>query len=119
MTEFHVDQRAIVVHHHLWHGKVGGIKSVQEAESRVSAIVARMASHALLEGSETSGASGAEAFAPDDQDAGTAFGPIRRGANFPVGFARAFLEAMRQSQRGWLGIPFCRRGWQTTSTSEF
>ena len=33
MTEFQVDQRAIVVHHHLWEGKVGGIKKpAQEGE---------------------------------------------------------------------------------------
>ena len=72
MMEFHVDQRAIVVHHHLWQGKIGGIKNPQEAESRVSAIVKRMASHALLDGAETGGAG---AFAPDAQDAGTAFHP--------------------------------------------
>jgi hypothetical protein len=72
IMEFHVDQRAIVVHHHLWEGKVAGIKTPQEAESRVSAIVSRMASHALLDGPETGAA---RAFAPSEQDAGTAFNP--------------------------------------------
>lgn len=43
--DLQVAQRAIVVHHHLWEGKVSGVKTRQEAESRVSEILGRLHSH--------------------------------------------------------------------------
>jgi hypothetical protein len=42
-SDLYVNDRAIVVHHHLWQGKVSGVKNRQEAEARVSAILKRMA----------------------------------------------------------------------------
>ena len=71
-AEFHVDQRAIVVLHHVWEGKVGGIKSLQEGESRVSAIVKRIAAHASIDESETSGTA---FLTPDAPDADAAIAP--------------------------------------------
>lgn len=41
-SDVYVNDRAIVVHHHLWQGKVSGVKSPQEAEARISGIVKRM-----------------------------------------------------------------------------
>lgn len=40
--DLYVNDRAIVVHNHLWEGKVGGAKSQQEARARVSSILRRM-----------------------------------------------------------------------------
>jgi hypothetical protein len=42
-SEVHVDDRVIVVHHHLWQGKVAGVKSRREAELRMAEILGRMA----------------------------------------------------------------------------
>ncbi len=66
LAEFRVNQRAIVVHHHVWEGRIGGVKNVQEAEARVSAIVKRITSHASSDASK-SGAAAACAY--DDQEA--------------------------------------------------
>jgi len=41
-SDLFVNERAIVVHHHLGAGVLGGVKSRQEAESRVSGILKRM-----------------------------------------------------------------------------
>jgi len=41
-SDLFVNERAIVVHHHLGSGVLGGVKSRQEAESRVSEILKRM-----------------------------------------------------------------------------
>ncbi len=41
--ELFVNDRAIVVHDHLWEGKVGGVKTHREAADRVSSILRRMA----------------------------------------------------------------------------
>jgi hypothetical protein len=40
--ELVVNERAIVVHHHLWQGKVGGAKTEREAGDRVRGILRRM-----------------------------------------------------------------------------
>lgn len=40
--ELAVNERAIIVHHHLWQGKVGGAKTESEAGNRVHAILRRM-----------------------------------------------------------------------------
>ena len=58
----YVNDRAIVVHHHLWQGRVSGVKSRQEAESRVSAIVKRMAPG----GEDEAEAEGPETMSPPD-----------------------------------------------------
>ena len=42
-TPLRVDDRAIVVHDHVWEGKVGGVKTRKQAEERVSGILHRMA----------------------------------------------------------------------------
>lgn len=52
-ADLYVNQRAIVVHDHVWQGKVGGIKSRREAEARVSAILRRMTSADAQEHTET------------------------------------------------------------------
>lgn len=51
-SDLYVNDRAIVVHHHLWQGKVGGVKSDEEAEARVSAIVKRMVASSEDEAAE-------------------------------------------------------------------
>jgi hypothetical protein len=43
-SDLYVNDRAIVVHHHLWQGKVSGVKSRQEAETRVSAVLKQLIS---------------------------------------------------------------------------
>ena len=75
---------------------------------RVSAIVKRMAAHTLLEGAETSGATGAESFAPDDEDAGTAWVPAAR-RSLPLD-SQGRSSGLRQSQPRWLAIHFWHSG---------
>jgi hypothetical protein len=55
-VDLQVYHRAIVLLHHLWKGKVGGVKTSQEAVARVSAILERMSSHAVGGESETAAA---------------------------------------------------------------
>jgi hypothetical protein len=43
IAQFHSNDRAIVVHHHLGQGRVGGVNTEAEAERRVNGIFARMA----------------------------------------------------------------------------
>ncbi len=43
-TSLYVNDRAIVVHHHVWEGKVGGVKTEHEAEDRVRSLVSRIVS---------------------------------------------------------------------------
>jgi hypothetical protein len=50
--DFQVNHRAIVVLHHIWKGRVGGIKTPQEAKNRMAAILARMRSRASVDQSE-------------------------------------------------------------------
>jgi hypothetical protein len=50
--ELQVNHRAIVVLHHIWNGRVGGIKSSHEAKNRMTAILERMRSHAAGDESE-------------------------------------------------------------------
>jgi hypothetical protein len=52
-ADLQVYDRAIVVLHHLWNGKVGGIKTPQEAVARVTAILERMSSHDVTADAET------------------------------------------------------------------
>ena len=40
----YVNDRAILVHHHVWEGKVGGVKTQREAQDRVSSLVSRIVS---------------------------------------------------------------------------
>jgi hypothetical protein len=47
-AELCVDDRAIVVLNHLWKGKVGGVKTRQQAKDRISAILERMGCHASI-----------------------------------------------------------------------
>ncbi len=52
-SDLYVNERAIVVHHHLWQGKVGGVKSRREAEARMSDILQRMAAGHAEDDAET------------------------------------------------------------------
>src|SRR5205085_2701119 len=45
-TEFSMNERAIVVHQHLWGGRVGSAKNHSEVHNRISEIVTRMQSTA-------------------------------------------------------------------------
>ena len=58
----YVNDRAIVLHHHLWQDRASGVKSRREAESRVSAIVKRMAPG----GEDEAEAEGPETMSPPD-----------------------------------------------------
>ena len=48
----YVNDRAIIVHHHIWQGKVGGVKTEREAHHRVSTILNRMSSETTEEDRE-------------------------------------------------------------------
>ncbi len=61
-ADFQVNQRAIVVLHHIWQGRVGGIKSPQEAQARVSAILKRIS---LPPSTEEAEATEADVLTPD------------------------------------------------------
>jgi hypothetical protein len=68
-TDVHVNDRAIVVLHHVWDGRVRGIKTWQEAEARMAAILKRINSHDSAAESETGGAAVLAAENPDDDRA--------------------------------------------------
>jgi hypothetical protein len=53
--DFQVNDRAIVVLHHIWNGRVGGVKTPQEAKARVSTILERIVSHVATDESEPPG----------------------------------------------------------------
>ena len=51
-SDLFFDGRAIVVHHHVWRGKVGGVKSERQARDRVTSILRRMSAPAPDEESD-------------------------------------------------------------------
>jgi len=71
--DLHVAHRAIVVHHHLWEGKVSGVKTRQDAETRASEILGRLHSHASVAEPEDSAAQ-VDLFA-DTEPGGVAYNP--------------------------------------------
>jgi hypothetical protein len=71
-ADLQINQRAIVVLHHIWQGRVGGIKSPQEAQARVSAILKRISSPPSTDERKTAEP---DVLAPDSPDADAASAP--------------------------------------------
>jgi hypothetical protein len=51
-SDLFLDRRAIVVHHHVWRDKVGGVKNEREARQRVTSILRRMSTPTAQEESD-------------------------------------------------------------------
>jgi hypothetical protein len=113
-AEFQVNQRAIVVLHHIWEGRVGGVKTPQEAQARVAAILRRISPQASDDEPEP-GVTGVlaldhqEADAPDDprvySDDGeptASRGRVRNAGN-------AASQARNLSLPGWEALQLYRR----------
>ena len=97
--DFQVNQRAIVVLHHIWEGKVGGIKSPREAQTRVSAILKRISSPASADEPESTAP---DIFASDRPGADAAVNPFsscnnsEQIASRPAGDARVASSVTRR-----------------------
>ena len=76
--DFQVNQRAIVVLHHIWEGRVGGVKSPQEAQTRVSTILKRISSPASIDAPENTAP---DVFASDSPGADTVVNALASSNN--------------------------------------
>jgi hypothetical protein len=72
-TEVVLNERAMVVHNHLWRGQTSGTKSTLEVKHRMSAIVERM--HHAADQHEAESDAGFD-LAPDDATQGSTFSPV-------------------------------------------
>jgi hypothetical protein len=97
IVDLRINHRAIVVLHHVWEGRIGGIKTAREAKARMSAVLDRMIAHAS---SVESDADDEGALFPDTQEADadinelvwsriTAKGLRRTGGDEPIAAALA------------------------------